>query len=92
MNKHIGSKFDDFLAEEKLLDEAEAVAIKRVLSYQIKQELKKKHMAKATLAKRMNTSRTALDRLLDPDNTGVTLRSLVKAARVLGKKIKFSFA
>lgn len=92
MNKHIGSKFDDFLASEKLLDDAEAVAIKRVLSHQIEQELKKIRMPKATLAKRMNTSRTALDRLLDPENTGVTLRSIVKAARVLGKKINFSFA
>lgn len=92
MNKHIGSKFDDFLASEKLLDEVEAVAIKRVLSHQIAQEMKKKHIAKSTLAKRMNTSRAALNRLLDPNNTSVTLRSIVKVARILGKKIKFLFA
>ena len=58
MNKNIGSKFDDFLKEEGLLDDAEAVAIKRVLAYQVQKELEKKHMSKLSLAKQMRTSRS----------------------------------
>jgi antitoxin HicB len=92
MSKNIGSKFDDFLKEENLFDEAEAVAIKRVLAYQVQEELRKKHITKFALAKRMHTSRSSLDRLLDPANTSVTLKTLVKIAHVLGKKIDFSFA
>ena len=92
MDKHIGSNFDDFLKEEKILNETEAIAIKRVLAYQIQQELKKKKISKAEIAKKMHTSRASLDRLLDPTNIGITLKSLVKLAHVLGKKIHFSFA
>ena len=72
MNKNIGSNFDDFLKEEKILDGVEAVAIKRVLAYQMQQELKKKHITKSTLARKMKTSRASLDRLLDPVNTSIT--------------------
>ncbi len=92
MNKNIGSNFDDFLKEEKILDGVEAVAIKRVLAYQMQQELKKKHITKSTLARKMKTSRDSLDRLLDPVNTSITLKTLVKIAHVLGRKISFSFA
>jgi antitoxin HicB len=90
MSKNIGSKFDDFLKEEGLFDEAEAVAIKRVLAYQVQKELEKKHITKLEMAKQMQTSRSSLDRLLDPMNTSVTLRTLVKIAHVLGRKIDFS--
>lgn len=90
MNKNIGSKFDDFLKEEGLFDEAEAVAIKRVLAYQVQKQLEKKHITKLQMAKRMQTSRSSLDRLLDPTNTSITLRTLVKIAHVLGRKIEFS--
>jgi antitoxin HicB len=90
MSKNSGSNFDDFLKEEKLLDEAEAVAIKRVLSYQIQEELKKKHITKLEMAKKMRTSRSALDRFLDPSDTSITLKTLVKIAHILGRKVNFS--
>lgn len=92
MNKNIGSTFDSFLKEERLFDEAEAIAIKRVLAYQLQKELQKRNISKMELAKRMKTSRSALDRLLDPTNTSVTLKTLVKIAHILGKKVSFSFA
>ena len=92
MNRHKGTNFDDFLKEEGIFDEAEAVAIKRILAYQIQQELKKEHMTKMTLAKKLKTSRAALDRLLNPTNTSVTLHTMVKTAHVLGKKLTFSLA
>ncbi len=92
MKKNIGSNFDDFLKEENLFDDAEAIAIKRVLAYQVQEELKKKHITKQAMAKEMHTSRSSLDRLLDPSNTSITLKTLVKIAHVLGRKIKFSFA
>ena len=67
-NKYIGSNFDEFLQEEGLLAETEAVAIKRVIAYQIKREMAERHISKSTLARMMRTSRTSLDRLLDPEN------------------------
>ena len=90
MNNNIGSNFDDFLKEEGLYDEVQAVAIKKVLAYQVQKELEKKCMTKLELAKKMCTSRSSLDRLLDPENTSITLKTLVKIAHVLGKEIKLS--
>ncbi len=87
MNKHIGSNFDDFLDEEGLLVEAESVAVKRVLSYQLQKLMEKEHISKTAMAKKMNTSRSALDRLLDPSNVSVTLQTLERAAVALGKKL-----
>jgi antitoxin HicB len=87
-NPHIGSSFDDFLDEENLLVEANEIAIKRVIAWQLQQEIESKHMTKTDVAKAMGTSRAAVDRLLDPDNTSVTLNTLSKAARILGKKIE----
>jgi len=72
MNKHIGNSFDDFLEEEGLLAETESVAIKRVLAYQVAELMKKKKLSKVAMASKMNTSRSALDRLLDPQNTSIT--------------------
>jgi len=86
--KHIGSKFDDFLKEEKLLEQAQAAAIKRVIAFQIEQEMKLKKLTKTEMASRMRTSRAALERLLDPDNASVTLFTLERAASALGKKLK----
>jgi len=86
--KHLGSDFDDFLREEGLLDEAEAVASKRVLAYQISQEMKQRALSKAAMARRMGTSRSSLDRLLDPDVPSVTLLTIERAARVLGKRVR----
>ena len=92
MSKHIGSNFDDFLEEEGVLAEAEAIAVKRVLAFQLKELMKAQKLNKTQLAKRMKTSRSALERLLDPDNPSVTLLTLQRAARALGKNIKIEIA
>jgi folylpolyglutamate synthase/dihydropteroate synthase len=86
-NKHLGGDFDDFLKEQEMLSGAEAVAAKRVLSFQIEKEMRRKGLTKVEMATRMRTSRTAVDRLLDPGNVSVTLNTLEKAALVLGKKL-----
>jgi len=91
-NKHLGSDFDDFLQDEGLLAEAEATAIKRVLAFQIEKEMEKRQLTKSALAKLMNTSRSSLDRLLDPDNPSVTLVTMESAAIALGKKLKIQLA
>ncbi|MBL4759308.1 MAG: XRE family transcriptional regulator [Mariprofundaceae bacterium] len=89
-NKHIGSGFDDFMEEEGLLIESEAIAIKRVIAYQLEKEMARKHLSKAAMARSMKTSRSALDRLLDPNNSSVTLKTLDAAAHVLGKRVHLS--
>ncbi len=86
-NKHLGADFDDFLKEQDMLSGAEAVAAKRVLSFQIEKEMRRMGLTKVEMATRMRTSRTAVDRLLDPANVSVTLNTLEKAALVLGKKL-----
>ena len=90
-NQHKGSSFDSFLASENLLDKVEATAVKRVIAYQLEEGMKKAHITKTQMASNMKTSRSALDRLLDPQNTAVTLQSLVKAAHVLGQQLQISF-
>jgi DNA-binding Xre family transcriptional regulator len=91
-NKHIGSNFDDFLEEEGILAEAEAVAIKRVIAFQVEQMMKDQHLSKTEMSRRMKTSRAALDRLLDPANQAVTLQTLDRAAHALGKRLQISLA
>ena len=86
--KHIGSDFDGFLRDEGLLDDAEAVATKRVIAYQIAQEMERIHISKSDLARRMKTSRPAVERLLDPTNPSVTLSTLERAASAVGKRLK----
>jgi antitoxin HicB len=86
--QYVGSNFDDFLTEEGLLAEAEAVAVKRVIAFQLAQVMKEQNLSKAELARRMNTSRAALNRLLDPSNQSVTLQTLERAASVLGKRLQ----
>ncbi len=90
--KHVGSNFDDFLKEDDIYGEAQATAIKRVLAWQIEEEMKRKSLSKSELAMRMKTSRAALDRLLDPSNKSVTLATLERAANALGKKLVVEFA
>ena len=87
-NKHIGSSLDDFLGEEGLLVEATAEAIKKVLAWQITQAMERDNLSKAEMARRMQTSRASLDRLLDPTNSSVTLKTMHRAATVLGKQIR----
>ncbi len=86
--KHIGSDFDDFLTEEGFLADVEAVAIKRVIAYQIAELMKEKNLTKTAMARQMNTSRAAVNRLLDPSNRSVTLQTLDRAARVLEKRLR----
>lgn len=89
--EHIGSNFDDFLAEDGVLAEVETVAIKRVVAFRIAQLMKENNLSKSQMARRMNTSRAALDRLLDPANGSVTLQTLEAAARALGKRLHIQF-
>ena len=90
--KNIGSSFDDFLKEEAMLEEVTAVAMKRVISWQIAQEMKAQQLTKTALAKRMHTSRAALNRLLDENDSSLTLTTLVSAAAALGKKVNLQLA
>jgi len=90
--KHIGSNFDDFLKEENLYEQVQAVAIKRMIAYQIAEEMRKKKLSKTEMASRMKTSRAALERLLDPDNASITLFTLERAASALGKKLTVQLA
>lgn len=90
--KNIGSSFDDFLKEEAILEDATAVALKRVISWQIAEEMKTQGLTKTELAKRMHTSRAALNRLLDEDDASLTLTTLASAAAALGKKINILLA
>ena len=90
--KRIGSNFDEFLRDEKLLDDVEATAIKRVIAFQIAQEMKRRKLTKMEMASRMKTSRAALERLLDPTNPSVTLSTLERAASALGKKLRVELA
>ena len=87
--RHLGSDFDAFLAEEGILEEAIAVAVKRVIAWQLTEEMKAQHLTKQAMAKKMHTSRVALNRLLDETDTSLTLTTLARAAAVLGKKIIF---
>ena len=91
-NRHVGSRFDDFLAEEAMLDEAVAVAVKRVIAWQIEQEMAAQKLTKTALAKKMHTSRAALNRLLDETDTSLTLTTLASAAAALGKQLRFELS
>lgn len=91
-NPHIGTDFDDFLAEEGFLEEATAVAVKRVIAWQIEQEMAAQKITKTAMAKKMHTSRAALNRLLDATDTSLTLTTLASAAAALGRRIKLELA
>ena len=88
MKKNLGSSFDSWLREEGMYEEATSAAIKRVLARQVEAAMKEKNFSKAEMAKRMHTSRAALDRLLDPENDAVTLSTLQKAASAVGREIR----
>jgi antitoxin HicB len=85
--EHTGSTFDSFLEEEGVREEVEAVAVKRVISWQLSEAMRKKRKTKQAMAKELNTSRSQLDRLLDPQNIAVSLDTISRAARVLGKRL-----
>ena len=85
---HLGSSFEDFLAEEGILEETEIAAIKRVIAWQIKQAMEKKRISKTEMAQRMRTSRPSVDRLLDPAHKSLNLSTMVKAALAVGGKVR----
>lgn len=87
-NKHFGSTFDSFLEEEGILEEVNIGAVKKILALQIQNEMKAKKITKTLLAKQLNTSRAQVDRLLDPDNTSITLFTLFNTAKILNKKLE----
>ncbi len=84
----VGSSFEDFLAEEGLLEAATEKAIKRMLAWQIEQAMARGRLAKIEMSRRMKTSRAQLDRLLDPVTTSVTLHTMHRAAFTVGKRLK----
>ena len=88
MNSHIGSDFDAFLQEEGILADVEATAWKRVIAFQIAQEMAHHKLTKSEMAAKMQTSRAAVGRLLDPNNPSITLQTLEKAALAVGKRLK----
>jgi antitoxin HicB len=90
MNRHMGSSVDDFFAEEGLLEEIEAIAIKRVIALELQDSMDKTQMTKTELARRLETSRSQVDRILDPANESITLNTLIKAAALLGKRLHVS--
>ena len=87
VTNHDGSTFDSFLEEQGIREEVEAVAIKRVLAGQMKRAMKEQQKTKQSMAKQLRTSRSQLDRLLDPQNTSVTLDTIARAAAALGKRV-----
>lgn len=86
--KHVGSSFDDFLKEEGIYDEVRRDSAKMVLAFKLLNEMKKKRITKVAMARKMHTSRSSLDRILDPRNRAVTLDILERAAIVLGRRLK----
>jgi antitoxin HicB len=90
INPRLGSSFDDFLESEGILEDVQAAAIKRVLAAQLEEQRKAKRITKSALARRMGTSRVALDRLFDPENTSLTLNTLSRAATALGSQIELA--
>ncbi|MBS0285980.1 MAG: XRE family transcriptional regulator [Proteobacteria bacterium] len=89
-NKHIGSSFDDFLEEEGLLVTSEIEAVKRIIAYLLQQKIDAHIYTKTALAHELGTSRSGLERILDPENTSITLNTLARAAELTGKKIYIS--
>ena len=89
---HIGSNFDDFLQQEGLLADCEAGALRRVVTWQIEQEMKRRRISRTTLASKMKTSRTTLDQLFANGESPVTFQLLERAALALGRKLKVELA
>ena len=88
VNPHRGSTVESWLEEEGFLEEATEKAIREVIAWQLAREMKRRHISKVDMARRMATSRSQLDRLLDPKGPSVTLDTLAKAARAVGRRLK----
>jgi len=87
-NPNRGSSFEDFLKEEGIFDASNAAAVKKVLAWQIEQAMRTQHITKSAMAARMHTSRSQLERLLDPEKTGVSLETIQRAAAVVGRELR----
>ncbi len=87
-NKHFGSGIDDLLREEGVLEEFQARAVKEVIAWQLGQAMKEQNLSKRKLATMMHTSRTQVDRVLDPNDGNVTLETLQRAAAMVGRKVQ----
>jgi antitoxin HicB len=87
-NPHVGSTFESWLDEQGIREEVTAAAIKEVIAEQLAAEMKKKGITKARMAEMMQTSRAQIDRLLDPTNSSATLETLMRAAKVVGRKLR----
>ena len=88
--KHLGSAFEDFLAEDGILEECRAAAIKFKIAHELEKVMSECNISKAEIAKQLKTSRTGVDCLLDPENTSITLKTMAKVANLLGKRIEFA--
>jgi len=91
-DSNVGSSFDDFLKEDGIYEEVRARALKRVIAMEVADIMKHEHMTKTSVARAMETSRSQLDRILDPQFTGVTLETLDRVAQALGKRMTITFA
>jgi antitoxin HicB len=91
MNKHRGSKFDDFLREEGLYEELHVSTVKRMVADLLKQGMQREGLTKPEMARRMGTSRSQLDRVLDPAYVTIQLDTLMKAARAVGQNVRILF-
>lgn len=87
-NRHMGSSIDDFLREEGVLEEFQARSIKEVIAWQLEQAMKEQKLTKRRLAELMHTSRTQVDRVLNPEDGNVTIETLQRAAAVLGRRVR----
>ena len=88
--KHLGSAFEDFLAEDGILEECRAAAIKFKIAHELEKAMIERNISKAEIARQLKTSRTGVDRLLDPENTSITLNTMARVANLLGKRIEFA--
>ena len=91
-HQRIGSDFEDFLKEEGIQEEVTAAAIKRVIAWQLAEAMKRMHITKTEMAARMRTSRAVVNRLLDEDDTSVTLATLARASLAVGIPLKIEFS
>lgn len=87
-NPHIGSSFEDFLREEGIHEEVEQLATKKLIALQLQEQMQVAKLSKSAMAKRLETSRSQLDRVLDPENNAVTLATLSRAAHAIGKRLR----
>ena len=90
LTKNMKSDFDELLKKDGIYEEANDIAIKRVIAYQLEEEMKAQNITKTKMAELMNTSRAVVNRLLNPDNSSLTLRTLESASNALGKRLSIS--